>query len=264
MQPIRVGIGGWTFAPWRGTFYPPGLPHAQELAYASQNLTAIEVNGTFYGSQKPESFRSWRDQTPENFVFALKGPRFTTHRRDLTDASQSVQRFLATGVTALGDKLGPLLWQFPPTRAFDPVALRPFLEALPERHDGRALRHVIEARHASFADPAWITLLREFGVANAIVESDKHSLSADVTGSFLYARLERNAADATEGYDSPALDQWAARFRLWAAGKTVKDLPRLGPAARARAVECFVFFISGEKVAAPRAARAMLDRLRAA
>lgn len=264
MQSIRVGIGGWTFAPWRGTFYPPGLPHAKELAYASQNLTAIEVNGTFYGSQKPESFRSWRDQTPDSFVFALKGPRFATHRRDLTQAGESVQRFLDTGVTELGEKLGPLLWQFPPTRAFDPTSMRPFLEALPERHQDRPLRHVVETRHASFADPAWVELLREFGVAAAIVESEKHTLLADLTAPFIYARLQRNAADAPEGYDSPTLDAWASRFRLWAAGKPVKDLPRAGTAAKPRACDCFVFFISGEKVAAPRAARAMLDRLAAA
>ncbi len=263
MQPIRVGIGGWTFAPWRGTFYPPGLPHNQELAHASRKLSAIEVNGTFYGSQKPESFRAWRDQTPDDFVFALKGPRFTTHRRDLSEAGVSVQRFLATGVTELGEKLGPLLWQFPPTRVFDAVALRPFLEALPDRHDGRALRHVVEARHPSFADPDWIALLREFGVANAIVESDKHTLLADVTAPFIYARLERNADDQPEGYDSPALDGWAARFRLWAAGKPVKDLPQTAKPKKAPPADCFVFFISGEKVAAPHAAAAMIQRLAA-
>ena len=261
MQSIRVGIGGWTFAPWRGTFYPPGLPHAQELAYASQNLTAIEVNGTFYGSQKPESFRSWRDQTPDDFIFALKGPRFTTHRRDLLESGESIRRFRGTGVTELGAKLGPLLWQFPPTRAFDADAMRPFLQALPDQHGGFKLSHVIEARHPSFADPAWVSLLREFGIANAIVESDKHTLLSDVTAPFIYVRLERNVEAQPEGYDSALLDVWASRLRSWASAKPVSDLPRLVPASRARALPCFVFFISGEKVAAPRAARAMIDRL---
>lgn len=261
MQAIRVGIGGWTFPPWRGTFYPTGLPHSKELAYASEKLTAIEVNGTFYGSQKPESFRAWRDQSPDDFVFALKGPRFATHRRDLSQARESVIRFLDTGITELGEKLGPLLWQFPPTRTFDPAALRTFLECLPERHDDQKLRHAIEARHTSFADPAWTELLREFGVASAIVESDKHTLLADVTAPFIYARLERNVAAAQEGYDSGALDAWAARLKRWADGKAVSDLPRAGTTTRARALDCFVFFIGGEKVAAPRAAQAMLSRL---
>lgn len=261
MQPIRVGIGGWTFAPWRGTFYPPGLPHARELAHASQTLSAIEVNGTFYGSLKPESFRTWREQTPDDFVFALKGPRFTTHRRDLTESGPSIQRFLETGVAELGEKLGPLLWQFPSTRVFDPLALRPFLEALPGRHDGHALLHVIEARHPSFAAPEWVALLREFGVAAAIVESEKHTLHADVTAPFIYARLENNEAARPEGYDPAALDRWAARFRLWATGKPVTDVPRLGKAVRSKALPCFVFFIAGEKVAAPRAAQAMIDRI---
>ena len=262
MQDIRVGIGGWTFAPWRGTFYPPGLPHARELAHASQNLTSIEINGTFYGSQKPASFAKWRDETPDPFVFSLKGPRFTTHRRDLAESRESVLRFLDSGVLELRRKLGPILWQFPPTRAFDSAALRPFLQALPATHQDAPLRHAVETRHPSFADPAWIDLLREFGVAHAIVDSGKHTLHADVTAAFVYLRLERNDADAPEGYDSAALDAWARRLRQWASGDAVRDLPLAGPAPDLAGEQaCFAYFISGAKERAPDSARAMLRRL---
>ena len=262
MQAIRVGIGGWTFAPWRGSFYPPGLPHSRELAFASETLTSIEINGTFYGSQSPASFRAWREQTPETFVFSVKGSRYTTHRRDLAEARDSVVRFLDSGVLELGGKLGPILWQFPPTRQFADAAMRPFLEALPATHAGKPLRHVIEARHGSFADPAWMGLLREFGVAHAIVESDKQTLLADVTAPFIYARLERNALNEPEGYAGSALDAWAARFQRWAEGKPVTDLPCASAAAKkSPARECFVYFISGDKVRAPDAAKALIRRL---
>ncbi len=262
MEPIRIGIGGWNFAPWRGTFYPPGLPQTQELAFASQNLTSIEINSTFYGAQKPESFRKWREQTPDGFMFAVKGPRYATNRRDLTGAGESIQRFLTGGVLELGDKLGPILWQFPATRKFDPAAMRPFLEALPPKQSDHHLRHVIETQHPSFADPAWINLLHEFGAAPAIVDSDKHTMVADLTAGFVYARLERNAEAAPEGYDTTALDAWASRIRAWAAGKSVIDLAREGPAEKKPPPRpCFVYFISGDKVRAPDAARAMLRRL---
>ena len=194
MESILVGIGGWNFAPWRETFYPAKLAAAKELAFASRAVTSIEINSTFYGSQKPESFRKWRDETPENFVFSIKGPRFATNRRDLSGARESIDRFVQSGVMELGDKLGPMLWQFPPTRKFEADSLRPFLEALPA-----GLRHVVEARHPSFADAAWVGLLREFGVAHAIVESDKHAMFADLTAPFVYARLERNDAAAAGG-----------------------------------------------------------------
>ena len=262
MAAIYVGIGGWTFEPWRGTFYPAGLPQAQELAYASRHLTSIEINGTFYGSQKPASFIKWREETPDGFVFSLKGPRFATNRRDLAGAAEPIARFLGTGVLELGPKLGPILWQFPPTRQFDPDAMRPFLDCLPPEHAGVALRHVIEARHPSFANPIWMDMLRHAGVAHAIVESDKHVLQADVTAPFIYARLERNSLTETEGYASAALDQWADRFRRWSNGQPVEDLPAAGPPnGETKPRDCFVYFISGDKVRAPAAAMAMLDRL---
>ncbi len=264
MERIRVGIGGWNFAPWRGTFYPRGLPQSQELAFASQNLTSIEINSTFYGAQKPESFRKWREQTPNDFVFAVKGPRFATNRRDLAGAGESVQRFLTGGVLELGEKLGPILWQFPATRQFDPAAMRPFLDALPSKQSDHHLRHVVETQHPSFADPKWIDLLREAGIASAIVDSGKHAMVADPTAPFVYARLEHNDADAADGYDAKALDVWASRFRAWSAGKPVKDLVRAGPAEKKPPPRpCFVYFISGDKVRAPDSARAMLRRLEA-
>ena len=250
-----IGIGGWNFAPWRGTFYPAKLPATQELAFASKSVTSIEINSTFYGSQKPESFRKWRDATPDAFVFSVKGPRFATNRRDLTGATESIDRFVQSGIKELGDKLGPILWQFPPTRKFEADALRPFLAALPQD-----LRHVVEARHPSFADPAWIDLLREFGVAHAIVDSDKHPLYADLTAPFVYARLERNDEAAPEGYDTNALDGWADRIRAWSAGTAVYEIPCVGSPAPAASRPCFIYFISGDKVRAPDSARAMLRR----
>lgn len=256
MTNIHVGIGGWNFAPWRGTFYPTGLAAAKELAFASRAVTSIEINSTFYGSQKPESFRKWRDQSPDGFVFSVKGPRFATNRRDLSEAGDSIERFMASGIQELGDKLGPILWQFPPTRKFDADALRPFLAALPS-----TLHHVVEARHPSFADPAWITLLREVGVAHAIVESDKHTMFADLTAPFVYARLERNALDAPEGYDSAVLDRWAARAQTWSRGEVVDDLACIAPPTPPLARPCFIYFISGDKVRTPDSARAMLTRL---
>lgn len=256
MTTLHVGIGGWNFAPWRSTFYPQGLAATRELAFASRAVTSIEINSTFYGSQKPESFRKWHAETPDGFIFSVKGPRFTTNRRDLSGAKESIERFLASGVQELGDKLGPILWQFPPTRQFNADALRPFLAALPP-----TMRHAIEARHASFADPAWVELLREFGIAHAIVESDKHTMFADLTAPFVYARLERNSLDCPEGYEKAALDQWADRARNWLRGNIVSDLSCLAAPGPVLARPCFIYFIGGDKIRAPDSARALLARL---
>ena len=262
MAAIHVGVGGWTFPPWRGVFYPEGLPHAQELAYAGERLTAIEINATFYGRQKPESFRKWRDSVPEGFVFAVKASRFTTHKKDLAAAGEMVTAFLVSGITELGPKLGPVLWQFPPTRAFERESFAAFLGHLPATQDGLKLRHVIETRHASFNDPAYVALLRDHGVAHAVIESDKgHTLLGDLTADFVYARLERNSEAEPEGYATEALDGWATRVKAWAGGTVADDLPRAGPAYEVMAREAFVFFISGDKVRAPMAAQAFLGRL---
>ena len=260
---IHVGIGGWTFAPWRGVFYPKGLPQARELAYAAEHLSSIEINGTFYRTQSPASFTKWASEVPPGFVFALKGPRYATHRKPLAEAGPSIERFLASGPLTLGDKLGPMLWQFAPFTKFDPDDFGAFLALLPAERDGRRLRHVVEARHPSFSDPRFIALLREHKVANAIVESDKHALAEDLTADFVYARLERAQADEATGYPKKDLDRWAKRIGEWAAGREPADAKRLSdkPAAKANTRDCFIYFISGAKERNPAAAMAMIERL---
>jgi uncharacterized protein YecE (DUF72 family) len=260
---IRVGIGGWVFAPWRGEFYPKGLAQARELEYASRKLTTIEINGTFYGTQKPESFRKWAAETPDDFVFSLKGPRYATHRRVLAEAGESIERFLASGVLELRGKLGPILWQFHPAKRFEPEDFAAFLALLPRRLDGKPIRHVVEVRHASFVVPELVALLREFSVAAVLADSAKHPLIADVTADFVYARLQRTSEKEKAGYPAPTLDLWAQRARRWAAGEAPDDLaPVAGPPPRAAARDVFIYMISGAKVRAPAAAVALIDRLK--
>jgi len=242
---IRVGIGGWVFAPWRGVFYPSGLVQARELSHASRQVTAIEINGTFYGAQKPASFRRWHDDTPDDFVFSVKGPRFVTHRRDLATAGPSIDRFFASGVLELSAKLGPILWQFAPFMRFDEAAFTAFLALLPREIDGRALRHVVEVRHPSFASAAFIELLRPHKVAVALVDDEKYPAITDITDDFVYARLRRCAEDEPAGYSPSALDAWAARVREW----------------RANGRDCFIYFINGAKIRAPAAAISLRARL---
>jgi uncharacterized protein YecE (DUF72 family) len=253
MASIRVGIGGWVYPPWRGPFYPPGLPQARELAHASRQVTAIEINGTFYGAQKPASFRRWHAETPEDFVFSVKGPRYATHRRDLAEAGPSIERFFASGVTELAGKLGPILWQFQPWTRFEESGFAAFLELLPRAIDGRAIRHVVEVRHESFQDPAFFALLRRHGAVAALVDADDRPAIEDVGGDFVYARLRRAQAAEPTGYPPASLDDWASRIRLWAAGK--------GNPAKSAARDCFVYFINGAKERAPAAAQALLGRL---
>jgi uncharacterized protein YecE (DUF72 family) len=260
---IRVGVGGWVFAPWRGTFYPKSLPQARELEYASRHLTSIEINGTFYGSQKPASFLRWRDEAPKDFVFSLKGPRFATHRRALSEAGDSIERFFTSGVLELGAKLGPVLWQFPGTKRFEPEDFGAFLALLPAKIEGRRIRHVVEVSHQSFAVPVFIDLLRKHRVALALVDAADRPTMFDLTADFVYARLRRSVEDEPAGYPKSALDAWAKHFQTWAAGGEPNDLPRIHakplPAAKGR--DCFVYFISGAKVRAPAAAQALIERL---
>jgi len=263
MAAIRVGIGGWSFAPWRGRFYPAGLPHARELEYASRQLTSIEINGTFYRHQTPASFAAWAEATPENFVFAVKAHRAATHGKDLAAAGPAIDRFLRSGIAELGHKLGPILWQLPHTRKFEARAAEAFLEHLPVFMDGRTLLHAVEARHPSFADPAWIRMLRRRGIVRVIVDSDKHGLYGDRTGAFCYLRLQRNIEAAPDFYETGALESWAARVGAWAGGRTVTDLPLIDPdhAPKRSTADCFVYFISGDKAYAPLAAQAFLARI---
>ncbi|HVY84333.1 MAG TPA: DUF72 domain-containing protein [Caulobacterales bacterium] len=261
---IRAGIGGWTFEPWRGTFYPDRLPAARELEYAASKLTTIEINGTFYRTQTPASFKSWVKQTPDDFVFSVKAHRSAVNRKDLREAAESIAFFLKSGVTQLGDKLGPLLWQMTPYKKFDADEFDAFFALLPEKYEGRALRHAIEVRHASFADAAFVDLARKHGVAIVCVESDKHTPIADATADFVYLRLEKTIEDERTGYSKADLKKWLTRAKTWEKGEAPKDLPQLSPAKKASgARDVFAYFISGAKVRAPAAAMAFLELMKA-
>jgi len=259
---IRVGIGGWTFEPWRGLFYPKGLPHVRELAYAAERLTSIEVNGTFYRSQTPATFRKWASEVPAGFVFSLKGPRFAVNRRVLKDAGDSIKRFLDSGVTELGERLGPLLWQFAPTKKFDAADFGGFLELLPDKCDGRALRHVIEVRHDSFRTQEFISLLRRFAMPVVYTDHIKYPNISDLTGDFVYARLQCGKDIIATAYPPKQIAVWADRLRSWAQGKAPVDLPSVAsnrPKIAPRDV--FAYVIHEGKVRAPAGAMALIERL---
>jgi uncharacterized protein YecE (DUF72 family) len=262
---IRIGIGGWSYAPWRETFYPAEVPKTRELEYASRQLTAIEINSTFYRMQTPSVFAKWRDTTPETFMFSLKAPRFIVQRRVLAEAGESVQKFLASGISELRERLGPIVWQFAPTRSFDSDDVRSFLQLLPREVAGMRLRHVIEARHESFLQPQFIELLREHQIAAVYTDSPKYPSFADITTDFVYARLMRSVATVTTGYSKPAIVKWEKRVRTWAQGGAPDDLsyvesqPLSARAATPRDV--FLYFINGAKERAPAAARTLLDQL---
>lgn len=259
---IRAGIGGWTFEPWRGVFYPPGLKQAEELAYASRHLTALEINSTYYSSQKPQTFAKWAASTPEGFVFSVKASRFCTNRKVLAEAGESVGKFLNQGISELGDRLGPILWQFMGTKRFDPDDFGGFLELLPKKLDGLDLRHVVEVRHASFVDPAFVKMCRDRDVAICLADHATYPLIPDITADFVYARLMTGSDDIETAYEPKDLDVWAERFGSYAAGKIPEDfepVDRTGPPETPR--EAFVFFIHEGKVRAPAAAQAFLGRV---
>jgi uncharacterized protein YecE (DUF72 family) len=262
---IRVGIGGWTYEPWRGTFYPAGLKHADELAYASERLTTIEINGTFYRSQSPASFKKWREETPDDFVFSVKGHRAVVNNRKLAEVREPIAWFFRSGLVELGEKLGPILWQFAPFKKFDAEEFRGFLKLLPPEAGGRRLRHVVEVRHQSFLVPEFLALLREHNVAVAFVDSDEYPAIADVTADFVYARLQRTKDENETGYTAADIDRWAQRARLWEAGGTPEELPRIdSSAAPEMRRPVFIYMISGAKVRAPAAAMALIDRVKLA
>ena len=260
---IFVGIGGWNYEPWRGVFYPKGLAQAKELAYAATHLTSIEINSTFYGSQKPESFRKWASAVPAGFVFSVKGPRFATNRRVLVEAGDSIKRFLDSGVLELRERLGPLLWQFAPTKKFDAADFEKFLELLPAKADGRRLRHVIEVRHASFCTPDFIALVRKFGMAVVFTDHATYPSIADVTGDFVYARLQKGEDSNPTAYPAKELNAWAGRLRVWAQGQAPQDLPLVDPAHAPQKIarDVFAYVIHEGKIRAPAAAMALIERL---
>jgi uncharacterized protein YecE (DUF72 family) len=259
---IRVGIGGWTYEPWRGTFYPAKLPQKGELEYASRRLTSIEINGTYYGSQKPETFAKWHDETPDGFVFSLKAPRFAMNRKVLADAGGSIAKFLAGGITELKDKLGPINWQFMPTKKFEPADFEAFLRLLPREAAGRTLRHAVEVRHGSFRSAEFIALAREHGVAIVIAADSAHPQIADATAPFVYARIMGTQATEELGYSGAVLDLWAARARAWACGAPADGLDYVEPPrAHGNPRDVYLYVISGHKVRNPAAAMSLIRRL---
>jgi len=258
---IYVGIGGWVYEPWRGTFYPKALPQKRELEYAATHLTAIEINGTYYGSQKPESFRKWRSETPDGFFFTLKGPRFATNRRVLAESGESIERFFASGVTELKEKLGPVNWQFMATKKFDPTDFEAFLKLLPKKVDGLAIRHAVEVRHDSFKDKQFIALCRKHGVAAVFAADSEFPLIADVTADFVYARIMGTKAKQKRGYPPAMLKSWAERARDWEQGGSPKSSMLLAKPAPRKKRDVFLFVISGAKEKNPAAAQAIIAEL---
>ena len=259
---IRAGMGGWNYEPWRKTFYPKDVTKAGELAYASRQVTAIEVNGTFYRLQSPAVFEKWRAESPDDFVFSIKAPRFIVNRRVLREAESALPRFLASGLSELGPKLGPILWQLAPTKAFDAADIDAFLQLLPDTLGGLPLRHALEVRHASFMTAEYLALARKHSVATVFADTDKYPSFADVTGEFVYARLMRTVSSQQTGYSKPALKKWLERARTWAQGAAPTDLPRVEKTqCSARPRDVFMFFISGAKERAPAAATHLLSLL---
>ncbi|MEO7055392.1 MAG: DUF72 domain-containing protein [Caldimonas sp.] len=262
---IRVGIGGWTYEPWRGNFYPPGLKHAAELEYASSKLTAIEINATYYRLQSPTSFAKWRDTTPPDFVFAVKASRYCTNRRVLADAGEAIERFFASGMAELGAKLGPVVWQFAPTKQFDADDFEAFLALLPVTLGPLRLRHAMEVRHASFMCPEYVALARKHGVATVFADSADYPSFADLSADFVYGRLMKTTTDIETGYATEAVEGFARSARLWASGDRPPELPQVEATAIVPAMprDVFLFFISGAKERAPAAAMATIAALEA-
>ena len=259
---IYIGVGGWTFEPWRGGFYPDGLTQKRELEFASRKLTSIEINGTYYGSQKPESFAKWHDETPDDFVFAVKATRYATNRRVLAAAGESIEKFFNSGLMNLKRKLGPINWQFMATKKFDPEDFEGFLQLLPKSVDGQPIRHALEVRHDSFRTPEFIALARKYDAAIIIAGDSKFPQIADITAPFVYARIMGSTESEVAGYSKKALDQWADRARAWQAGKVAENLKAVTPQkVDGIARDVFLYVISGYKERNPEAAMQLITRV---
>jgi uncharacterized protein YecE (DUF72 family) len=283
---VRIGISGWRYPPWRGTFYPAGLPQRAELAYAAERMNSVEINGSFYALQRPENYQAWSAQTPDDFVFSVKGGRFITHMKKLAGVETPLANFFASGVLALGCKLGPLLWQLPPTLGFDPGRVAGFLAQLPtttraaaelarrhdERVEGRAwtttevdrpLRHAVEVRHRTFEDARFVELLRDHGVALVVADTaGKWPLMEDLTADFVYVRLHGSEELYVSGYGPEALDAWAAKVAAWRDGGQSPGARTLaGPPPSLPGRDVFVYFDNDVKVRAPIDAIALADRM---
>lgn len=256
---IRTGIGGWTFEPWEGTFYPEKLPKKRQLEHASSQLAAIEVNGTYYGSQKPATFAKWASEVPDGFIFSLKASRFVTNRKVLAEAGESITKFLTQGLTELGDHLGPILWQFAPTKKFEPEDFAAFLALLPEKQDGLKLQHVVEVRNETFQVPEFISLLAKHNVAVVCADHHEYPMLPDVTADFVYCRLQKGEDEIKTCYPEKDIKSWADRLKHYTAGSVPEDLPLIAPDRKAekKARDVFAFFITGGKVNAPNGARTL-------
>lgn len=282
---IRVGISGWTFAPWRGVFYPKSLKREQELEFAANRFRTLEINDTFYGPLRPETFRDWAEQVPAEFVFSVRGPQLITHRLRLRDVTVPLANFFASGLLRLGLHLGPILWQFPANFRFDPARLEPFLHLLPRsteaalklarKHDRtlrappwlevdaqRMVRHAFEVRHHSFRCSAFIDMLREHDVAVVCADSTAFPRLMDLTSDFVYCRLHGPETRNAPGYDNPTLDVWVNRLRAWALGGEPLDAERVGGKGRPRRRDVFVYFDNTKKLRAPANALELIRRLR--
>jgi uncharacterized protein YecE (DUF72 family) len=281
---VRIGISGWTYPPWRGVFYPKGLPQSRELDHATRQFDTLEINGTFYGMQRPDAFADWADRAPDGFVYAIKGSRYLTHMLKLRNAATPLANFIASGVLRLGAKLGPILWQFPPQFRFDAERFETFLQMLPHdtraaaklgrKHDGRLkapawldvdknrkLRHAVEIRHDSFCDGAFIDLLRKYDVALVCADTVEWPLLMDLTSDFVYCRLHGSEELYASGYDAEALDAWASRVVSWATGGEPADAKRVGSKARKQHRDVFVYFDNDAKVRAPFDAQGLRERV---
>jgi uncharacterized protein YecE (DUF72 family) len=260
---VRVGVGGWSYVPWRGVFYPKGLKQADELAYATSKLTSIEINATHYRLQSPKSFRIWGATAPDGFVFSVKGPRLVTQQKVLSETGRFIERFVNSGLAELGDKLGPILWQFAPFKRFDADDFGKFLDLLPRDLDGQKLNHVVEVRHASFNTPAFVQLARDTDVSIAYVDAENWPSIADLTGDIVYARLQRGDDSLPAAYPPGELDAWADRAKIWAQGQAPTDLPLTAAAGGSKSGphDVFIYFIHEGKLRAPAAAMALIERL---
>ena len=260
---LHVGTSGWAYREWQPAFYPPGLPQARYLSHYAGRLTACEINATHYRLQSPKSFKSWAAAAPEGFVFSVKGPRLVTNQKALAETGSFIKRFFASGLAELGDKLGPVLWQFAPFKRFERDDLARFLDLLPRELDGRALHHAIEPRHASFGTPEFVTLLRDAGASVVFTDADTWPNIGDVTGDIIYARLQQGDDRLNAAYPPKELDAWAGRAQLWAKGGAPGDLPLIDPAhaPAAKPRDVFIYFIHEGKLRAPAAAVALIERL---
>ena len=263
MAAVHVGVGGWTYEPWRNNFYPEGWPHARELEYLSRRLSMVEVNGTYYSTQQAATFAKWRDATPDNFVLSLKASRFATNRRALAGAGESVQRFVNSGIAELGHKLGPIVWQFATTKQFDAQDFEAFVQLLPRKLGTLALRHVLDVRHDSFKCAEYLALARRYNAATVFTDADDYPSFADITGDFVYVRTMRADAALAEGITAQAAAQLAACARAWCSGREPAGVPRIEPepAKPSPPRDVYLLFISGAKEMAPAAAMSVLARL---